>query len=113
MSKLVTFETDMLPLQKLDFNKIEKIGQKLLDGEQYSEALKFYVCLCDGDDYFEAGKYAFQISICYEKLGDKFMAKYWAGLALEQNPTIDFYLMQRQKFDKVGILELVDIEEIT
>lgn len=104
---------DMLPKTKLDFTKISTFAYRLEETGTYSEAIKIYYCLCDGDSSLEAGYFAQRISICYEKLGDKFAAKYWAGRAVEENPTIDQYTEQRGKFSNIGILEFVDIKEIT
>ena len=110
----MTFELDknMLPKQPLDFNKINQITYQLMEKKRFSDAIKVLVCLCDGDDYFEAGTYAFKISTCYEKLGDNFMAKYWAGVAVVQNPSIYSYVEQRNKFQDVNILDLVELSEI-
>lgn len=100
-------------MAELNFGKIEKIGQELIREKKYSEAIGLYVCLCDGDDYFEAGYYAYQISICFENIGNHFMAKYWAGLAVSQNPNIEKYVNQRQKFSDVNILNIVSLGDIT
>ena len=105
-------KSGMLPSTKLDFNKIERIGSGLIRDQKFKEAVDLYVCLCDGDDYFEAGWYAYQISYCYDQLGDKFMAKYWAGLAVRENPALEKYAHQRQKFSDVGILDLVSLSDI-
>jgi hypothetical protein len=103
---------DMLPKTNMDFTKISTIAHRLEEIGKYSEAIKIYYCLCDGDSSLEAGYFAQRISICYEKLGDSFAAKYWAGRAVEENPTIVQYTEQREKFSSVGILNLVDLQEI-
>lgn len=108
----MTVSYDMLPKAKLDFTKISTLAYELEGVGKYSEAIKIYYCLCDGDSSLEAGYFAQRISICYEKLGDNFAAKYWAGRAVEENPTIDQYNEQRKKFSSVGILNLLDLQNI-
>jgi hypothetical protein len=108
----MTINYDMLPKTELDFTKISTFANRLEEIGKYSEAIKIYYCLCDGDSSLEAGYFAHRISTCYEKLGDNFAAKYWAGRAVEENPTIGQYTEQREKFSSVEILNLLDLHEI-
>ena len=102
----------MIPNQRIDFNKVNKIVGDWLNESRFDAVIDLCICLCDGDDYFEAGLHAYWLSICYERLGRSYEAKYWAGLAVSQNPQIEQYINQRRKFDGVNILELVKLSDI-
>jgi hypothetical protein len=103
---------NMLPKVHLDFTKISTLADRLEKADNFSDAIRAYLCLCDGDPSLEGGYFANRLSVCYEKLGEFFAAKYWAGRAVEENPGIDQYSVQRAKFENVTILDIFELAKI-
>jgi hypothetical protein len=73
---------------KLDFNRLERSAQKLMDTERYNDALKINFFMADGDPSLDAGWLGMKIGECYEALGDLHAARYWHGRAVEENPGV-------------------------
>jgi tetratricopeptide (TPR) repeat protein len=91
----------------MDFNLLEQRASKFMEKGAYSEALKIYLHMADGDPSLDAGYLGFKIGECYERLGDQHAAKYWYGRAVEENPAIEQYSSALKRLRNVGIDHLL------
>jgi tetratricopeptide (TPR) repeat protein len=87
----------------IDFNLLDQRASTLMERGAYSQALKIYLHMADGDPSLDAGHLGFKIGECYEHLGDRHAAKYWYGRAVEENPTIEKYVSARKRLWDPGI----------
>ena len=69
-----------------DFNKLEKRAAVLRDQGRYSDALRIYLFMADGDTSLDGGHLGMKIAQTYEAMGDLAAARYWAGRGVEENP---------------------------
>jgi tetratricopeptide (TPR) repeat protein len=90
-----------------DFNLLEQRASMFMEQGAYSQALKIYLHMADGDPSLDAGYLGFKIGECYEHLGDQHAAKYWYGRAVEENPAIEQYSSARNRLKDVGIDHLL------
>ncbi len=90
-----------------DFNVLEQRASMFMEQRAYSQALKIYPHMADGDSALDAGYLGFRIGECYERLGDQHAAIYWYGRAVEENPAIEQYGSVRKRHQDVGIDHLL------
>ena len=92
----------------LDVNLLLFCAKEAYANDNVSDALAVYLLLADGDPSLDGGFTGFQIARCYEKAGDLFSAKYWAGRAVEENPGIEEYVKYRNSFDNLSLEGIID-----
>ena len=93
---------------RYNFNVLEREAKQLTQSGRYSDAIKIYLFMADGDTSLDAGYLGMKIAECYENIGDLHAAKYWYGRAVEENPEVRASCVEaRKRLDRVNIDDLV------
>jgi hypothetical protein len=91
-----------------DFNILENKARSLIESGQYSNALRIYLFMADGDMSLDGGYLGMKIAECYENLKDFPAAKYWYGRAIEENPKVRTNCIEaRKRLENININDLV------
>jgi tetratricopeptide (TPR) repeat protein len=93
--------------RKYDFNQLERSAAKLMELGRYSDALKIYFFMADGDNSLDAGWLGMKMGECYEGLGDPHAARYWYGRAVEENPEVR--LSSKAAYERLGYISFDDV----
>lgn len=75
-------------MMEMDFNVLERVAAKAVQEQRYSDAIRIYLFMGDGDPSLDAGYLAERIGHCYEALNDLPAARFWYGRAVEENPHV-------------------------
>jgi tetratricopeptide (TPR) repeat protein len=89
--------------ERIDVNAAMAAASSLRETERNQEAIELYLFLADGDASLDAGWLAVQLAECYESLGRLSEARYWAGRAEEENPTLWDRVETRNRLGPVKI----------
>jgi tetratricopeptide (TPR) repeat protein len=69
-------------------NALHHAGVFLRDAGFPREAIDCFLALAVDDETFEAGDYAFQLGLCFDKLGDLVEAHRYFEIAVRENPAL-------------------------
>jgi tetratricopeptide (TPR) repeat protein len=72
----------------MDVDTLISRADALRQSAQFQRALEIYLFLAERDPSLDGGWLGVQIAECYEMLGRMIEARYWAGRAVEENPTL-------------------------
>ena len=75
----------------LVFSELANVGTFLREHGHYERAIRVFLLLSKGDDTFEAGSYAYELGLCYEKMRDRSNAERYFTIAARENPSIPEY----------------------
>lgn len=90
-----------------DFNKLEICAKKHVIEKRYQDALRIYLFMASGDPSLDGGYLAERIALCYERLNDRYSAKFWYGRAIEENPVV--YARCQNAIENLGNVSIDDI----
>lgn len=93
---------------RYDMNVLEQSAWKLAELGRYSDAIKIYLFMADGDPSLDGGWLGWRLGVCYEALGDLNAAYYWHGRAIEENPQVRLDSVEARK----RLLPLVEIDDL-
>ena len=68
--------------------KLNNVVVFLREHNHLAEAISCLDVLTENDSSFEAGEYAYEYGLCYEKLGETERAKAYLQIAIRQNPAV-------------------------
>ena len=69
-----------------DCNALECAAAKAIHEQRFSDAVRIYLFMGDGDPSLDAGYLAERLGQCYKSLNDTPAARFWYGRAVEENP---------------------------
>jgi HEAT repeat protein len=73
---------------EVDLNVLERVAAKAVREARYSDALRVYFFMSDGDQSLDADYLGEKIGQCYEAQGDIPAVRYWYRRAVEENPEV-------------------------
>ena len=99
-------------MMRFDFNILQRRASELVALGRYSDALRIYIFMVDGDNSLDGGHFGVKIAECYEAMGELQVAKYWYGRAEEENPGVLAAALEgKRRLASVNIDDLIRPEE--
>jgi hypothetical protein len=75
-------------MEHVDFSALEEVAGRAILDSRFSDAIRIYLFMGDGDPSLDAGYLAQRLGYCYEQLDEIPAARYWYGRAVEENPVV-------------------------
>ena len=85
----------------IDFNELERRASRFFEAGRFQDAIAVYLSMADGDPSLDAGHLAYWVGRCREALGELHAAKWWYGIAVQENPAIPAYQDARQRLKSI------------
>lgn len=84
-------------------NYISRTAKSKQEKGEFSDAIKIYLEMADGDPSLDVVYLAMRLGECYESMSDLFTARFWYGRAVEENPTIEEYAEARKRLEDINL----------
>jgi tetratricopeptide (TPR) repeat protein len=92
----------------MDTNSLQALADRCVREGRYETAISVYLYLADGDPSLDGGSLGHALGECYERLGERYAARFWYGRAAEENPAIELYRRDYERTRAVRVEELVE-----
>lgn len=101
--------TEKAPYPLLDFNLINHCADQAFSDGNFLDAIAVFLFWAELDSSLEAGYVGFRLANCYERLGDKVSARYWAARCLFENPNVQEYMDLVDNLGKSDLDHIIDV----
>jgi tetratricopeptide (TPR) repeat protein len=99
--------------KSIDVNAVMSTANWFRNEGDFQSALELYLFLADGDPSLDGGWLGVQIAECYEALGRMNEARYWAGRAENENPTLPDRREIRERLGSIDVDDMVGLPSVS
>ena len=94
----------------IDFNDLERGALEAAKSGDVQRAIAIYTWMADGDPSLGGGYLGERLGECYELLGQPFVAHYWYGRAVEENPEVR--AKSKDALQRLGQLDVTELLKV-
>ena len=94
-----------------DFNVLEIEALTAIDCGDVQRAIAIYTWMADGDPSLDGGYLGERLGVCYERLDQPFVSRFWYRRAVEENPEVRSGANEAlQRLGSLDVAELLKVK---